>query len=333
MRRAALALVVLSACSRSSADATPSSAVTIEAGIVDSGIALSDAASPKAFSEPVVDPAYFTALPVRGKSIGHTSVVFKLALDNAQFAAYKPRSHVGGERFRGEIAAFRIAQAWGITNVPPVIARSFSAKDLSESLDAKALDLYSREVVVEPGGTVRGALIPWLPQLQFMPLESAKERARWGAWLDTADAGELDDCDASLASQISTMIVFDTLTGNWDRWSGGNIGYSALGSKNGCDKLLYIDNDGAFFDPVPEGPLASQMALVKKSLHFSRGFVTSLKNISEPELERALGEESPGKPLLPRRVVDAFFARRKNVLAAIDEKIAANGDAATLSLP
>jgi hypothetical protein len=299
---------------------------------------VSDAAPPAAFDAGAADPSnidgtYFTALPVRGKSIGHTSVVFKLSLDSGQIAAYKPRSHVGGERFHGEIAAYRLALAWGIDNVPPVIARSFPAAGLRGSLDPKALDLFSREVVAETDGSVRGALIPWIPNLEFLPLETAKERARWGTWLDSSDAGELDDCDASLAAQISTMILFDTMTGNWDRWSGGNIGVSRLGTKNGCDKVLYIDNDGAFFDPVPVAPLASELALVNTMNRFSRSFVTKLRAVSEAELQTAIGDEMPGKPLLSRSVIEAFLARRKTVLANVEGKITANGEAATLTLP
>ncbi|MEO7112637.1 MAG: hypothetical protein ABI183_19480 [Polyangiaceae bacterium] len=302
--------------------------------IVDSGKDMSDSSLPMAAIEAgVMDVSYFTALPVRGKSVGHTSVVFKLSLDNGQFAAYKPRSHVGGERFHGEIAAYRLGQAWGIDNVPPVIARGFSAADLRGAMDQKALDLFSREVVVESDGSVRGALIPWIGSLEFLPLETGKERARWGAWLDDADAGELDDCDASLAAQISTMILFDTMSGDWDRWSGGNIGSSALGTRNRCDKVLYIDNDGAFFDPVPAAPLAAQFALVKKMTRFSRSFVASLKTVSEPDLEHAIGDEMPGKPLLSRKVIDAFFARRRLVIADIDRKTAVHGEASTLSLP
>ena len=338
-RRAALALLLVSACSRPASEVN--APLLVEAGStsfvgVDSGSYVSDSSSHAALLEAgAVDISYFTALPVRGKSIGHTSVVFKLSLDNGQFAAYKPRSHVGGERFHGEIAAYRLARAWGIDNVPPVIARSFSAAALrgSVALDPKALDLFSREVVAENDGNVRGALIPWIGNLEFLPLETAKERSRWGAWLDSKDAGELDDCDASMAAQISTMILFDTMTGNWDRWSGGNIGLSRLGTHNGCDKVLYIDNDGAFFDPVPAAPLASQLALLKKMTRFSRSFVTNLRAVAEADLQTALGDEVPGKPLLSRSIVDAFFARRKTVLAAIDEKITANGDVTTLALP
>ncbi len=335
-KRAALAFLILGACSRPASDAAPLQidASGASSGFVDSSIDLSDSSPPTASGDAgAVDPSYFTALPVRGKSIGHTSVVFKLSLDNGQIAAYKPRSHVGGERFHGEIAAYRLALAWAIDNVPPAIARSFPAAGLRGSLDEKALDLFSREVVAENDGTVRGALIPWIPNLDFLPLETAKERARWGAWLDSTDAGELDDCDASLAAQISTMILFDTMTGNWDRWSGGNIGVSRLGTRNGCDKVLYIDNDGAFFDPVPAAPLASELTLVKKMRHFSRSFVTKLRSVSEAGLQTAIGDEMPGKPLLSRSVVDAFFARRKIVLAAIDQKITARGEDATLAFP
>ncbi len=290
---------------------------------------MSDAAPPsdsKADAGPVAD-AYFTALPARGKSIGHTSVVFKLGLDGGLDAAYKPRSHRGGERFRGEIAAYRLAVALGLDNVPPAVARSFPADALRKSLDDQASALFAQEAIVEADGTVRGALIPWISHLAFMPLETAEWRAKWGAWLDASSVGALSDCDADLASQISTMILFDTMTGNWDRWSGGNIGV-ARATAGGCDRVLFIDNDGAFFDPVPVASAASQLALVQKMQRFSRSFVTILKGTSEMDLAHALGEESSGKPLLPKRVIDAFFARRKTVLAIID----ARGDGA-LSLP
>ncbi|MEO8878309.1 MAG: hypothetical protein ABI461_22130, partial [Polyangiaceae bacterium] len=133
--------------------------------------------------------------------------------------------------------------------------------------------------------------------------------------------------------QISTMILFDTMSGNWDRWSGGNIGENVGATKNACDRVLFIDNDGAFFDPVPAAPLAAQLALVNKMNRFSKSFVGNLRGVSETDLTTAIGEENDGRPLLPKPVLDAFIARRKTVLTAIAAKITANGEVSALSLP
>lgn len=306
---------------------------------VDSGTYVStstDAAAPSA-SDPAavtgtLDPSFFTAKLLTGKSIGHTSIVFKLGLEGGKEAAYKPRSKIGNERFRGEIAAYRLARAWGLGNVPPAVFRSFAASDLKAAMDEKASGVFADQVVAEPDGNVRGALIPWIPHLTFMPLERDPDRAKWKSWLESPalDTNAMAPCDRDLAAQISTMIAFDVLTGNWDRWSGGNIG---RGLDSGCTTVLYIDNDGAFFDPVPKLFFDPQVAELQKVRRFSKRFVTALRETSEDGLRAAIGEESPGKPLLSERAMTAFFARRKLVLDAIDGAMKKWGESSALSLP
>ena len=279
-----------------------------------------------------IDPSFFTAKPLTGKSIGHTSIVFKLGLQGGHDAAYKPRSKVGNERFRGEIAAYRLSRAWGLSNVPPAVFRSFPASALRPTMDEKASGVFADQVVVEPDGNVRGALIPWISHLQFVPLEQDPDRAKWKAWLEgpELDVGSMRPCDSDLARQISTMIAFDVLTGNWDRWSGGNIG-NGMGS--GCTTVLYIDNDGAFFDPVPKLFFDPQVAELKKVRRFSKSFVNALRSTNEDALRAAIGDESPGHPLLPERVMGAFFERRKLVLGIIDAAAKKWGEPAALGLP
>ena len=305
---------------------------------VDSGNdvpASTDSAAPSDAGTAVtgaIDPAFFSAKPVSGKSIGHTSIVFKLGLEGGHDAAYKPRSKVGNERFRGEIAAYRLARAWGLRNVPPAVFRAFPASSLKSVMDDKASGVFAEQVVVEPDGNVRGALIPWISHLEFMPLEKDPDRAKWKAWLEgpSLDTAAMATCDRDLARQVSTVIAFDVLTGNWDRWSGGNIG-NGLGS--GCTTVLYIDNDGAFFDPVPKLFFEPQVAELKKVRRFSQSFVAALRGTSEDALRAAIGDESPGHPLLPERVMTAFFERRKLVLDVIDTATKKYGEAAVLALP
>ncbi len=265
------------------------------------------------------------------RPIGHTSVVFKLGLTGDLTAAYKPRSKVGSVRFRGEVAAYRLAVAWGLTNVPPADFRSFPAKELRSVLDQKAQKMFDEQVVVEPDGTVRGALIPWIPKLEFIPLEKDEQAKRWRPWLGigTPIATTPTGCDAKLAGQISTLVSFDLITANWDRWSGGNIGVV----HGECDRLLFVDNDGAFFDPVPQDLFHRQLAEFNTVKRFSRSFVKALERVSENDLRAALGEESPGKALLPDKTITGILARRKVVLSTVTSAVQQLGDATALSLP
>src|SRR5262249_12794006 len=128
----------------------------------------------------------------------------------------------------------------------------------------------------------------------------------------------------ALAAQISTMVVFDYLSGNWDRWSGANVGW--LRDKN---FLLYMDNDGAFFDPPPKGPMDVQLALIRGTDRFSKRFVKSMRELDPEKLKAALGEEMPGTPLFTPTVLNQVEERRKQALAAIDDKVKANGESET----
>lgn len=336
--RAALVLLgglLALACSKTSGGApTPPPAAPDASGssVLDASVVtIADAAAaPEAQLAPF-DAAYLTAAPTSGKSVGHTSVVLKLGLTGDLTAAYKPRSKTGSVRFRGEIAAYRLAAAWGLTNVPPADFRAFSATELRSVLDQKAQKTFDEQVVIETDGTVRGALIPWIPKLEFIPLEKDEQAKRWRPWLGigTPIATTPTGCDAQLAGQIATLVSFDLITANWDRWSGGNIGVV----HGECDRLLFVDNDGAFFDPVPQDLFHRQLAEFNTVKRFSRSFVKALERVSEDDLRAALGEESPGKPLLPAKTITGILARRKVVLSTVRSAIQQLGEATALSLP
>jgi hypothetical protein len=265
--------------------------------------------------------AFATAHAVGGKSVGHTSVVFKLHLQSESGdvdAAYKPRSTIGDGRYKGEIAAYRLARALGLTNVPPAMARSFPYDELQKAVGGEKT---FAEVVKEPAGDVRGAIIPWIKGLEFATLDTPAEMTQWRAWLHAG--GAIPEDKKRLASQVSTVLAFDMVTGNWDRWSGGNIGID-----RSRGDLLFVDNDGAFFDPVPAKEMKWPTTLFEGVDRYSRAFVTALRALDVPA---ALGEERPGEPLLSRRVTQACDDRRKRVLAVVDAKIAKLGEDAVLA--
>jgi hypothetical protein len=293
--------------------------------------AISDAGSPPLLSVPLVpttsadagDPmaAYETATPTGGKSVGHTSVVFKVALEGGLNVAYKPRSTRGDHRYRGEIAAYRLARALSLENVPLAMPRSFGYDALKAAVGHEPI---FAEVVKEPDETVRGALMPWIKGLEFVPLENAEWMPKWRGWLK-AD-GEIPDDERDLAAQISDVLAFDVVTGNWDRWSGGNIGIDRAHRPHAM--LLYVDNDGAFFDPPPVKEMKWPTSLFEGVERFSRSFVAALRSV---DVARAVGEEVPGQPLLSARVLAQTEQRRKHVLAVIDAKIGKLGEAKVLA--
>ncbi len=324
MKLGALAVcAALVACRTSAsepADAAYESGLAFTFADAEPTLALASA-SPAAPATPLA--AFANAAPRGGKSIGHTSVVFRVDFEGGLRAAYKPESKRGKKRYRGEVAAYRLARALGIPNVPPAGIRTFKRDAFRSALssDAAALAMFDDEVVDEKG-RVYGALMPWIDKLAFIPLESPTERVRWKKELE--NGGDLPADRVAQAAQISTLILFDALTGNWDRWSGANVG---IDRKTGT--LLFVDNDASFFDPIPPA-FNAEMAVLRGVDRFPRALVGRLRSFDALQLADAIGEEEPGVPLLAPRVIAAADQRRKEIVGIIDGKIGVMGDAAVL---
>lgn len=311
-----------------SSSASSSSAFSIlDAAAFDTAlpafVELRDAASdpPSANRAPANLAAYAEAIPKSGKPIGHTSVAYKLKFENGLEAAYKPDSKRGRGRYRGEIAAHRFARALGIQNVPPAIYRSFQVGMIQRSLNGEGLALFQEEAIVA-NGAVAGVLIPWIPKLEFLPLESDTWIAKWKGWLSTATIPSESN---HLAGQISTLLAFDCITGNWDRMSGANVGYDKAN-----DTLLFVDNDGAFFDPVPKAKNEKQFETLKHTTRFSKSFVGALRAFTEDDAKRTLAQTDEGAPLLSSNVIQQTMERKARVVALVDAKIKELGETVVL---
>jgi hypothetical protein len=310
--------------------APPATQVIPVQGFTPPPAAIPDATSDAVPAPKRQDPddlaAYLTAAPQSGKSIGHTSVVFRLKLEGGLEAAYKPRSKRGPSRYKGEIAAYRLAKALGLPNVPPAMPRSFARATLLKALGGEGTDagaLLVKEGIVADAGDVPGAIIPWIPHLELMALEEDPLLSLWRGWLDTAEP--VPEEKRALAAQISTLIVFDYVTGNWDRWSGGNVGFSPK-----ARMLLFVDNDGAFYDTPPAAPLAAQKERLTAVRRFSRTFVRRLRTLDAAALRKALGDESPDVPLLGEKALAGVDARREEALRIIDARIKKSSEDAVL---
>jgi hypothetical protein len=309
-----VACLRVGACSRPSGG-TPPTSKSVPQATPPSPAA--EAGAPAGASDP-----YRTARPVRARSIGHTSYVLKVTLEGGAVAAFKPRSRrpLGDHRYKGEIAACRLATALGLDNVPRALPRSFAADDLRAILPD-----FDADALVDDDGRVRGALIPWIDGYRVLPLEDATQRARWEPWLFDARATIPRD-QRALAAAISTMLAFDYLTANWDRWSGGNVAEDAASGR-----VLFVDNDGAFYEWPAPAALARQRAQLQSVRRFSRAFVDALRALDSAGMRAAIGEESPGVPLLPERSLAGVVERRATVLAIVDARIGDAGAGPTLA--
>lgn len=309
--------LLVAGCSRhSDGQATPAPSATPSTAAPAPSSSTQATTSPIGLAAPI-DPLLASDV-VKAKSVGHTSYVLKLTLASGQVAGYKPRSRLplGDRRYRGEIAAYRLAAALALVNVPRVLPRSFEASSLRPLLadfDAKAWP--------DDDGRLRGAIWAWNPNYEVVPLEQPSARAGWEPWLtDARTPVPLDQ--RPLARALSTLVAFDYITGNWDRWSGANV---ARDSSTGT--LLYVDNDGAFYDPPPSDSLATQLAFLRRVVRFSRSFVVMLRTLDLAKLHTVFGEESPGVPLLSDRVVQGVDERRQTVVGLVDARLKQGGDA------
>lgn len=263
--------------------------------------------------------AFVGGAPKAAKSIGHTSVVFRLDLATGERCAFKPASRKSAVRWRGEIAAYALGRALDLLSVPPAFERTVPASALG-----------SDEVPEGGGGIVRGAAMPWIDRLVTPPLEAEPLASRWKSWLakgaaipdepvTLADGAVARDA-RDLARQMSDLVVFDHLTGNWDRWSGGNIGY-----RQDAELVLFIDNDGAFFERPPEDALARSERMLAGVDRFSRSLVERLDTLSIDDVA--------ARAHLSAAAADGVRARLARVRALVAEKKKVNGETETLYFP
>lgn len=335
-------------CKRAPADGSSSPPAASDAGSI--GAAGDAAAAPRA--ESVVSAnapntlltqppnTLLTHAPARGRSIGHTSVVFALEAEDGAKAAFKPASRRGPSRYKGEIAAHRLALALGLSNVPTAFPRSFTRDELRAAVGAgTTAGGFLTTEAIERDGRIPGALIPWVDALAFLPLEADPLRSSVRRWLTrgheipsgpmtVAGSRTITFEPKTLAADTSTMAIFDLLTGNWDRWSGANVGFDR---ERGT--LLFVDNDGAFFETPPKSALAANLAHLEGIDRFSRAVVERLRALDDDVLAQAIGEETPGTPLLSERALAGVRARRDEARKILDAKIAAHGEGEILFFP
>ena len=130
-----------------------------------------------------------------------------------------------------------------------------------------------------------------------------------------------------MAAQVSTLIVFDFLTSNPDRYSGGNMKMSPDGKQ-----LFFMDNTMTFY--VDGDGYEKNRDVLFKTQRFSRSLYQALDKVTVSNMQRALAEElgTPYEILTPAEIA-AVVSRRGVVQRYIASLIAQHGEANVLFFP
>jgi hypothetical protein len=245
-------------------------------------------------------------------------VNFQLTLASDVNAAFKPRTQRHADAYRAEIAAYRVNRLLGLNRVPPAVSRYVPRTRLRLGADTL--------VVAERDGNVRGAMIYWVPVLRDSRIDREREIERWSHWLRQRDP--LPPEQSVRAEEISTLVVFDYLIGNSDRWSGQNVPMDASGH------LIYRDNNLAFAEPFPDPVHQQLMRWLRRVQRFSRGVIDRARGLTEAQVRTEMAlDPDPAFPPLTNGQLASFMRRRDTLVSYVDALAAQYGASAVYPWP
>jgi len=259
---------------------------------------------------------------------GGSSLSFRVDFADGSRAAWKPMQTNMQSVPRKEVAAYRLNRLLGLHAVPPAAPRAVTRDELLEHLHPESLVALPRikaETVFGPDGRTIGTASYWIPIIKDSGFDTPDGRKQTQAWLTIGQ--EIPPDRLSMAAQVSTLIVFDFLTSNPDRYSGGNMKMSEDGKQ-----LYYMDNTMSFY--VDGTGNERNREVLFKTQRFSRALYEALDRVTVANLQRALAEElgTPYEILTPAEI-SAVAARRAVVQRYIADLIAQHGERAVLFFP
>lgn len=271
------------------------------------------------------------ALPlVKLKPIGTTSVVFKATLGGDVDTAFRPRTRQSPRGWLAEVAAYRIARALGMDEVPPAFLRTIPIPQLRGRIDPdfrQGFPEFEAAFIGDGQGGAPGVMVKWVPGMQDAGLDTTRGVTEWAGWL--AHGSAIPDDKRDVARDLAELVFFDYLIGNIDRWSGGNVEADATGHR-----VVVRDHNLAFLAPMPTAQHDRALATMQRAERVSVRFLHGLRALDEPTLRAKLAEEAESAryPLLDDAQIAGVMERRATILSRIGALIDAYGSADVLSL-
>jgi hypothetical protein len=260
---------------------------------------------------------------------GGSSISFRVEFADGSRAAWKPTQTNTQTIPRKEIAAYRLNRLLGLNAVPPAAPRAVSRDELLSHLHPESLEFLPRikaETIFNPSGITYGTASYWIPIIKDSGFDTPEGQKLSTAWL-TVGGEPIPPDRMSFAAQISDLILFDFLTSNPDRYSGGNMKMSPDGTE-----LFYMDNTMSFFVD-PNGPEKNREVLFRTQ-RFSGTLFQSLDRVTVPTLQRALAQEAGAAyDILTPAEIAAVVGRRQVIQQHVRELIAKFGAHEVLFFP
>lgn len=259
---------------------------------------------------------------------GGSSLSFRVDFADGSRAAWKPTQTNMQTIPRKEVAAYRLNRLLGMNAVPPAAPRVVGREELLTHLhpdSVPALPRIQAETVFGPAGRTFGTASYWVPVIKDSGFDTPAGQRQAQTWLALGEHIPVEQ--RAMAAQLSDLVVFDFLTSNPDRYSGGNMKMSPDGKQ-----LLFMDNTMSFFVD-PDGNQRNRNALMRTQ-RFSRSLYQALDRVNASTLDQILAEEN-GTPyeILTSAEIHALVARRDVVRQYLDGLIAQYGARNVLAFP
>jgi hypothetical protein len=251
-----------------------------------------------------------------------TSPIYRLELEGGLQIGFKPAIPGQETWWRHDVVAYRLARVLGIqARVPPAVARRVRVDELGDAVREDGLI-----TAPDDHDSVPGVAIFWLPVLRTTYLDWSTHRAEWQPWME-ARGRMPTGRDAERAAEISSVIVFDYLQANEDRWNDANI----RADEN--EHLVYRDNNVGWFLAKMQD-LTWGRETLGGTQRFSRALVDALERATPDALREELARaDDAGLPLTDERVIRAYGARQREVLRYVRRLRERYGDESVLPWP
>jgi hypothetical protein len=260
--------------------------------------------------------------PIVGTRVnkGGTALSFRLDLAHRVRVVFKPDQRNTWSVPRKEVAAYRVDRLLGLNGVPPSTLRVVDREELVATLPANNrffVDKIDREAIFDDAGRTLGSASVWIADLVDPGLDTIAAIRRWSDWLHVGSA--IRSGDESLAAQLSSMLLYDRIIDNFDRFSGGGLLTSA------DEQSLYLlDNSTAFPDDEAGNPrCAGYLARCQK---FRPDVVEAIRSLDREKLNAAVED------LLTPAEKNALLSRAAHALRYVDDLVGRFGREDVLSL-
>ncbi|MCP4195678.1 MAG: hypothetical protein GY762_00880 [Proteobacteria bacterium] len=265
---------------------------------------------------------------IRAIPISKRSLSLKIWLDNGIVAVFKPMLTYN-RRAAHEVAVFKLAKHLDVRIVPPSTMRSLPLHLLVRLIKKRSPEVAKKlqqHAFTDNGGAVLGAMIHWVENLDSSRLKKMGGSSAFTNPLTSINPSANED---PLVEQASNMIVFDYATGNWDRFSGGNLFVSPDGSE-----LVLLDNNSTFA-LWSKRQKNRMVGLLRQTMRFSARLIEQLENLTAENVPHILSGDQDATPqkLLSSDEIELLLHRRDTVLSHVERLKEKHGRQNILAFP